>query len=376
MSDWCPASEFGPAVRIASLRVELEQLLEVRSCEQAFAGAVLLKQGDEDLFRAAYGYANRPWTVKNRADTRFRIASVSKLFTAVAVLQLVDQGKLALDTSVINCLDLRNTAIPEEATVYHMLTMTSGIADWFDEAADDWEAQWAALCLDHPIYLIRRNEDYLPLFAHQPPLFPVGERHQYNGAGYILLGMVIEQLSGLSYYDYVRRNVFDVAGMRRSDFTALDGVDAEVAEGYVPLRDGDDRILGWKRNIYSTTPEAAADGGATSTVDDLARFSSALRQGRLLSPGMTQAMLTPQVEQFEDRVRGYFWKYGYANMFLLDDEGAVVRWGHTGEEDGVSCRFYHYPQLDLDVIILGNQSWCAGDLGWEIHDRFIAGQVS
>jgi CubicO group peptidase (beta-lactamase class C family) len=201
----------------------------------------------------------------------------------------------------------------------------------------------------------------------------VGDKHQYNGAGYILLGLMIERISGLSYFDYVRRHIFDRAEMTRSDFLSLDSVHKEVAEGYIPLTDKEDKVTGWKKNIYSTTPEAAADGGATSTADDLCRFSRALREGLLLSATWTQDMLVPKVLERAERVRGYTWKYGYGNFFLLPtgDSERIVRWGHTGEEDGVSCRFYHYPKQNLDVVILGNQSWCAGSLAWEIHDLIL-----
>jgi CubicO group peptidase (beta-lactamase class C family) len=221
------------------------------------------------------------------------------------------------------------------------------------------------------MYLFRRNEDYLPLFINTPPLFPVGEKHQYNGAGYILLGLIIEKLSGLSYFDYVRHHIFEKAQMTRSGFLPLDGVYEEVAEGYVPLMDQGDKVTGWKKNIYSTTVEAAADGGATSTAGDLGRFSQALREGQLLSAQWTREILTPKVLERAERLRGYTWKYGYGNLFLLDDTGQIVRWGHTGEEDGVSCRLYHYPRQDLDVVILGNQSWCAGSIAWEIHNLIL-----
>ncbi len=353
-----------------TFKKRLNRLLAEKSDRREFSGVVLIKQDATTLFEGAYGYANRSWKVENRPDTRFRIASISKMFTAVATLGLVDDGVLSLDTSVIDCLGLRNTKIPKEAGVYHMLTMTSGIADWFDESGD-WEANWAALCREHPIYLFRRNQDYLPLFVDEEPVAPVGEKHQYNGAGYILLGLIIEKLSGVSYFDYVRRHVFAKANMSRSDFLALDGIDDEVAEGYIPITDEDKAIIGWKKNIYSTTPEAAADGGATSSAEDLIRFSQALRNEDLLSPTMTQEMLTPQVLQTDERSRGYAWKYGYGNFFILDDDQRIVRWGHTGEEEGVSCRLYYYPKENLDVVILGNQSWCAGSLGWEIHDLIL-----
>jgi CubicO group peptidase (beta-lactamase class C family) len=346
---------------------QLEQYLIGRSQQEEFSGVVRIEQGGKPIFEDAYGLAHRGFQIPNQINTRFRLASVSKMFTAVAVLQLVETGSLSLDTPVASALGLEGTKIPAGGTVNHMLTMTSGMADWFEESGN-WEEDWAALIREHPIYLFRKNEDYLPLFAQQEPLFPVGERHQYNGAGYILLGMLVEKVSGMSFFDFVRNNIFQRAGMLDSDFLALDSVDENTAEGYIPLRDADEVIVGWKKNIYSTTPEAAADGGASSTAEDLARFSHALRDGKLLSAEMTHAILTPHVPEFSDKVHGYYWMYGFGNNFILDDDKRVVRWGHTGEEDGVSCRLYYYPQADLDVIILGNQSWCAGKLGWELHE--------
>jgi CubicO group peptidase (beta-lactamase class C family) len=355
---------------IMSILEKLEQHLSVRSQQEEFSGVVSLEQGGQTIFDGAYGYAHRGFKIRNQLNTRFRMASISKLFTAVATLQLIEVGRLDFHTQVAGALGLEGTKIPAEATVYHMLTMTSGMADWFEESGN-WEADWAALIREHPIYLFRKNEDYLPLFAHLDPLFPVGERHQYNGAGYILLGMLIEKLSGHPYFDYVQQNVFERAGMNRTGFLALDGVDEDAAEGYIPIHDAEERITGWKKNIYSTTVEAAADGGASSTAADIISFAQALRSGKLLGPDMTGAMLTPQVLEDDEKVEGYTWMYGFANMFLLDESGRIVRWGHTGEEDGVSCRLYHYPGADLDVAIMGNQSWCAGELSWEIHRMIV-----
>ena len=351
-----------------TLAERLSGLLADKSRRDEFSGAVLVKQNEKELFGAAYGYANRSWGVKNRVDTRFRVASVSKMFTAVAALQLVEAGRLELSASAVDLLGLENTAVPEEATLYHLLTMTSGVADWFDETGGG-EA-WAALCREHPLYSFRRHEDYLPLFVNAPPVAGVGAGHRYNNAGYILLGLVIERVSGMSYFDFVRRHVFERAQMTRSDFVSLDGVDAEVAEGYVAVMDGD-TVVGWKKNIYLATPEGAADGGATSAAEDLSRFSRALREGRLLSDRMTREMLTPKVLEDDEPFRGYTWKYGYGLFFLLDASGRTVRWGHTGEEEGVSCRLYHYPVQGVDVVILGNRSGCAGELAWEIHDLVL-----
>ena len=345
----------------------LSELLEKKNRLQQFSGVVLIKHGTDELFKAAYSDAHKSWEIKNQIDTRFRIASVSKLFTAVAILQLIDDQKINLGTRIIDCLGLEDTTIPSAVTIEHLLTMTAGIADWFDESGNSAE-DWAALCHEYPIYQFRRNEDYLPLFAHKTPVTSVGQQHQYNNASYILLGLAIAKLSGLLYFDYVKTHIFVKLGMTNSDFVALDGIDKNVAEGYIPLTNTEEKIIGWRKNIYSATPEAAADGGAISTVEDLARFTHALRTGQLLSAEMTSAILSPKVLEDDEPYEGYFWKYGYGNQFLEDESGRIVRWGHTGEEEGVSCRLYHYPQKDIDIIILANQSECAGSLGWEIHD--------
>jgi CubicO group peptidase (beta-lactamase class C family) len=291
------------------------------------------------------------------------------MFTAAATLQLVDEGRIKLEDRVRELLPTANLSISAQITVAHLLTMTSGIADWFDESVD-WQETWAALVREHPISLIRETRDYLPLFATKPALFAPGERHQYNGAGYLLLGLLIEQVTGEPFVEYVERAVLRPAGAGRSGYIALDDVVAGVADGYIPIRE-EDQIVGWRRNIYSTTPRGAADGGATSTAADLIAFTRALRTGRLLSESSTTAMLTPQVSERAEKVRGYSWMYGYGVMFILDGHGETVRWGHTGEDDGVSCRLYHYPATDTDVVILSNTSWSAGPLAWNIHDLLM-----
>lgn len=334
---------------------------------QEFSGAVLVRQGETGLFRRAYGFANRTWGVKNRPETRFRIASVGKLFTATAILQLIAAGDLSLDTRVVECLGLEGTKIPPATTVYHLLTMTSGIADWINEESDSFDAEWAQFCRDHPVYLFRSNADYLPIFANQEPYGPLGEKHRYNGAGFILLGLLIEKITGQAYFDYVRERIFAPAGMADTAFLDLDTVVPNVAEGYVAVEDETGQVAGWKKNYYTTTAGPAADGGATSTLDDLRRFVLALRRGVLVSPEWANAMVSPQVVQRDDNDLGFQWRYGFGCFVLLDEAGKVIRWGHTGEEDGVSCRLWHYPQQDVDVVILGNQSSCAGKVAAEVQ---------
>jgi CubicO group peptidase (beta-lactamase class C family) len=353
----------------ATFTSELSNILSIHAAQDEFTGAVFVAQEGHKIFELGYGYANRAWRIHNSAHTRFRIASISKLFTALAIFQLIERNMLSLSTPLLEILTFPKTEIPYSVTIKHLLTMTSGIADWFDESGD-WEANWQQLITTHPIYLFRENIDYLPLFIDASPLSPVGQCYQYNGAGYILLGLVIEEITGQSYFKYVTDEIFNPLGMHATAFIALDEPAYDVAEGYIKIEQAG-MPTAWQRNIYSTTPQAAADGGATSTLNDLFQFSKAIRAGLTIAPELADEFLTPQVQQFENTFRNYFWYYGYANNFLLNEQQEIIRWGHTGEEDGVSCRLFYFPRQDVDAIILGNQSWCAGKLGWEIHDLIL-----
>lgn len=344
---------------------QLARKLNQRVRANQFSGVVLIRRGETDLFRRAYGFASRTWTIRNKPEMRFRIASVGKLFTATATMQLIEAGRFSLDTRVVEYLDLKGTRIPPEATVYNMLTMTSGIADWINEESENFEAEWDQFCHDHALYLLRRDVDYLPIFSQLEPYGAVGEKFRYNGAGFMLLGLMIEKATGLSYFDYIRQNIFARAGMNQTNFIDLDDVHPNVAEGYVPIKDKNGAVINWRKNIYSTTAGGAADGGATSTLDDLVRFSRALREGKLCTQASVESMLTPKVDAGNE---GPGWMYGFGCFILLGDNSEILRWGHTGEEDGVSCRLLYYPVHKLDVVVLGNQSSCAGRVSADIHE--------
>lgn len=346
----------------------LEEVVSGIAEEKGFSGTVRVTRRGEPVFTSAFGMASRRWSVPNTCDTGFRVASVSKMFTAAAVLQLVERKQVRLDDALAGHLDDHMPQLDPRITVHHALTMTAGIGDWFEEGSDDWEAEWAALTSSHPLYLLQSNKDYLPLFAGKQPHFPPGERHLYNGASYILLGLLIESVTGRSYEEVIADDIFTRAGMTTAGFPALDNLGPDIADGYLTAADSP---TPYRTNHYATTPKAAADGGATCTAADLTTFAHALRHGRLLNEEITRLALTPQVDEREEKVRGYQWMYGFGLTHILDGEGTIVRWGHTGEEDGASARLYHYPQQDLDVAVLGNISWCAGAMGWAIHDAIV-----
>jgi CubicO group peptidase (beta-lactamase class C family) len=348
---------------------ELKKYLLALDEDDAFSGVVLITQGNREIFKGENGYASRAWMIKNTLDTRFDTASITKLFTAVAVLQLIDQKHLTFNTGVVDFLNLQDTAISRDVTIFHLLTHSSGIGDDADEeAGESYEALWK----NKPNYSVTETADFLPQFIHKPPNFPPGQGCRYCNCGYILLGLLIERISGMKYRDYVQQNIFSKAGMHHSDFFHMDRVNENVAEGSDPLRDEAGHLVGWKKNIYSYPPIGSPDGGAHVTAHDLDRFFRSVKDEQLLSPDMTRAFFTPQVHHrvMESGVK----KYGYGLEFLVNQTDQVVYCGKGGINAGVSGLIRHYPKEDLNVVLLSNME----DGAWKpvrvIHEMIVAGK--
>ena len=322
---------------------ELDAFLAIAEQNESFAGVVRICRGDVVLFSGAYGPASRRWPIPVTEDTRFDVASVSKLFTSVAVLQEVSAGRLALDAPVASYVDLTGTAISDQVTLRHLLTHTSGIADDADEeAGESYEALWR----DRPNYSVTRTADFLPQFAHKPALFEPGTACRYCNCGYVLAGLALEAVTGEAYRDIVRTRIFAPAGMGRSGFFDMRDSEPDVAEGWEPTPTGT-----WYRNIYSYPPIGSPDGGAHCTAADLVTFLQAVRVGALLPPELTAAFLTPQVPH---HTKGdHTVHYGFGLEFVVAD-GQVFRYYKDGVNTGVSAVVQHYPDLDIDLAIVSS----------------------
>ena len=168
----------------------VEALLREVEAGGRFSGVVGVTQGDQELLLDAFGYASRTWSIPATVETRFDSASITKLFTAVATLQLVEEDAFALDTSVIGYLGLEDTGISPAVTPYHLLTHTSGTADDADEEAGE---RYEDIFLERPNYSVGETADYLPQFVGKPPNFAPGEGCRYCNVGYVLLGLMIER---------------------------------------------------------------------------------------------------------------------------------------------------------------------------------------
>jgi len=341
---------------------ELDHYLQTLEKQHEFSGVVLITQGDLHLYTGAFGYASRAWKIPNNLATRFDTASITKLFTVVATLQLIDQKRLTFDTRVIDLLGLEGTAISNEVTVYQLLTHTSGIGDDAEEENNErYEDVWKS----KPNYSIATTTDMLPQFIHKPANFSPGQGCRYCNCSYILLGLAIEKISGLSYRDYVRKHIFAPVGMTHSDFLRMDRVNDHVAEGSDPIYDEDKTIIGWKRNIYSHPPIGSPDSGAYVTAGDLDRFLRAVQRGQLLSPELTAAFFTPQAHwQSSDEWKTYF---GYGLKFYVDPAGQTVCYQKEGSNAGVSGVIRHFPKEDINLVILSNMEDGAWEPLWAIH---------
>lgn len=349
------------------MKEAIRSICDEYETDEHFSGVVRVTKGNDVVFEQAYGYAHRGLRVRNQPDTKFDTASITKLFTAVAVLQLIDEKLLQFGDRVHDLLDLQHTHIHQEITVYHLLTHTSGMGDDADEeAGEDYSALWN----DRPNYSVTETVDYLPQFMYKESNFAPGEGCRYNNCAYILLGMVLEKVTGEKYRAYVQEKIFDAARMERTGFYGMDDVAPDAAEHYRSLVDEDENVIGFKKNIYSYPSIGSADAGALTTVGDLDLFMQALRNGELLSNEMTEAILSPKETHRTHTLMTE--KMGYGFQFLMNNEtGEIIYLQKDGVNAGVSCIMNYYPAEDVTIIILANHDTDVWDLAWEIQELFI-----
>lgn len=290
----------------------------------AFSGVVLVARGGVPIYQKAVGLADREQGRPNTLGTRFRIASMTKMFTAVAVLQLEQAGKLRLDAPLGTYLtDYPNRDIAKKVTLHHLLTHTGGTGDVFG----------AELARRGPTPSL---QDYVAVHGARAPRFEPGSRYEYSNYGFVLLGRVIERASGQSYYDYVAKHVFAPAGMSHSDFATVDEASAERALGYTRYlpNAAPGTSPGAGATLVPNTPllrqRGTPAGGAWSTLEDLLSFANALEGHRLLDEQHTVLLTTGKVATPD----GGRYAYGF---FEGTPPGLRCN-GHSGGSPGTSAR--------------------------------------
>ncbi|MBJ6360133.1 serine hydrolase domain-containing protein [Paenibacillus sp. GCM10012307] len=309
-----------------------------------FSGVLNISEGGTTILEQGYGYANRSEHIENKAGTRFNIASGSKIFTAVAVCQLVEKGLLSLDTRLSDCTDISFPLFDPGVTVHHLLTHSSGIPDYFDEEVmTGYEQLWVAT----PMYAMTSAASFLPLFQNKEMKFAPGERFSYSNAGFIVLGLIVEHLTGTTFTEYVEEHIFRVCGMKDSGYYRLDQLPERTAIGYI------DNGEHWKTNIYSLPVQGAPDGGAFTTAGDMDTFWDALLGHQLLSRQMTERILTPQIQDHDHL------HYGYG-VWIVRLNGMNFKYVVMGYDPGNEMQSATYAKSGYRVHILTN---CNGAVG-------------
>ena len=327
-----PVARVGEAELIAALRAKAEK----DAAADRFAGTVLLgrivKGDGKVLFSGAYGLADREANAANTLDTRFRNGSMNKMFTAVSVLQLVQAGKIVLTDPVGKYItDYPNQDVAKKVTIHHLLTHQGGTGDIFGP-------QFTARRLE-----LREHDDYIDLYGQRAPIFEPGSRYAYSNYGMVVLGVVIERVTGMSYYDYVAANVYQPAGMTRTASEPESEPVANRSIGYMRAPGS----TGWSRNTDTLPYRGMAAGGGYTTVGDLLKFATALMEHKLLDAEHTALLIGGKVDIGPDRQ----YAYGFEDA-RKDGRGAV---GHSGGAPGMSGDLRIYPGSGYVVAALSNQ---------------------
>jgi CubicO group peptidase (beta-lactamase class C family) len=324
-----PAEFSLPHMSESELIAALRKNLEEDAATDRFAGSVLVAKSGKPVFAQAYGLADREHKAPNILKTRFRIGSMNKMFTATATLQLAQAGKLGLDDPLGKYLtDYPNKDIATKVTIKQLLTHTGGTGDIF---GPEFEA--------HRLEL-RTLQDYVKLYGNRSPQFEPGSRWEYSNYGFVLLGLVIDKVSGQSYYDYIREHIYEPAGMTSSGSEPEDQAVEDRSIGYTKMGGGQ-----WHPNTDTLPYRGTSAGGGYSTVEDLLRFANALQNHKLLNAEYTELLTTGKV----DTPRGRY-GYGFGDQTI----NGTRCFGHGGGAPGMNGDLEICPGPGYVIAVLAN----------------------
>jgi CubicO group peptidase (beta-lactamase class C family) len=317
------AQDLSPPGTDRVLADELDAYLGAARDHDRFTGSVVVARGDVPILIAGYGMANHELGVANRADTKFGIASLTKAFTAVSILQLAESGKLDIADGICGFLD-RCPAEWKQVTIEHLLAHSSGIPNYthFPGYRDT-----ASLSATH--------DDIVSRFVDKPLEFEPGTRYTYSNSGYHLLGMIIESASGSSYGEYLQENIFAPLGMKDSGLNDHKAILEDRASGY----DVQDGIL--VNADLQDLPHLYSEGGIYSTVEDMLRWSLAMAPGRLLGEASIRRMFTPVLGTY-----GFGW-----NISSTHGRKDIH---HSGMNFGFASHIRRFPEHELTIVVLSN----------------------
>jgi CubicO group peptidase (beta-lactamase class C family) len=312
--------------------------------ETGFSGVVRIDHGDDPGLSEAFGLAHRGFQVPNQDDTQFAIASGGKGFTALAVVSLIVDGAITLETTARSLLGSDLPLIAEDVTVGHLLAHTSGIGDYIDEEIEDLDSN--DYVLESPVHMLATTEAFLAEVDGHPTKFAAGERFSYCNGGYIVLALIAERAGGAPYHDQVTERVLVPAGLTDTAFLRSDAPSGRMALGYL-------HADGLQTNVLHLPVRGNGDGGIYTTVADVHAFWNALMDGRIVPNEWVTEMTKPHSVVPEEKAR-------YGLGFWLAESGPTVKL--VGGDAGVSFYSAHDPNTRSTWTVVSNTT----DGAWPI----------
>jgi len=306
---------------------QLDEVVQGYVQNKTFMGSVLVARDAKVILSKGYASANLEWNVPNTPTTKFRLGSITKQFTAASILLLEERGKLKLEDPIKMYVPDAPSAW-DRITIFNLLTHTSGIPNFTSLA----EYKTLQLSDSPPVKTIATVRD-------RPLDFFPGEKMSYSNSGYILLGYVIEKITGASYERFVRDNIFTPLGMKDSGYDSNSAIIERRAAGYMPSPDGPSNAPINAGYIHMSVPHAA--GALYSTTEDLLRWEQGLFGGKVVSAASLKKMTTP-------------FKNNYALGVVVQTAGGRTVINHGGGIDGFNTFLAYYPDDKLTVVVLSN----------------------
>lgn len=306
----------------------LREKIDLQLDQENFSGSILVARNGIPIYVGVKGLSDYDKGILNHVDTKYNLGSMNKMFTAIAIAQLAQEGKLDFADSITKHLtDYPNHEF-EQVTIHHLLTHTGGTGDIF---GPDYEKN---------IEWLRAPKDYITLYGNRSLEFKPGSKWSYSNYGFVLLGAIIEQVSGLDYYDYIQMHIYDIAGMNDSGSYWKSEKIENLAVGYSSIDSS------YKNNYYFLPMRGSPAGGGYSTVKDLLKFALSLSSNQLLNVEYTNLITEGKMDMQENK------KYAYGFYDQLDN--GIRRFGHSGGAPGINSTLRIYPISGYVVVVMGN----------------------
>jgi CubicO group peptidase (beta-lactamase class C family) len=331
-------------VELQRALIELDKFVSQKAASDEFSGTVLFAKGDTILYTAAHGLASRRFNAPINLQTKMNWGSISKMFTSTAILQLVEQDKIRLEDTLDQYLDeswLKHPA-RSDIQIQHLLTHASGLSSYFTDDFFNGSKQ-----------LFRELSDYKPLIVDDVPAFEPGSGYKYSNTGMLLLGAVIEKVTGENYFTYMESQIYRPTGMMNTGCYASDEPVQNVAIGYY---EPEDNPGVWRNNFFWKPIKGSPAGGCFSNVEDLHTFALALTGFKLLTEETTHLMLTPKSEFHSE-------PYGFGVRIQGTTENPIL--GHRGGFVGISANLDIFANSGFIAAALSNR----GGGTWEVNDK-------